>query len=119
MSWSAGLPLFLFNAKIGLAELLASVVVNVNNASDTLASIGAVTGSIFICKTLSTGTKQAKQEAKLAVATEKRQADGDTTAAFYRTLKTADVNDLPTKYSGNNVVNNANSGGLKNGRPWS
>ena len=32
MSWSAGLPLFLFNAKIGLAELLASVVVNVNRA---------------------------------------------------------------------------------------
>ena len=64
-------------------------------------------------------TKQAKQEAKLALATEKRQAYGDTTAAFYRTLKTASVNDLPTKYSGNNVVDNANSGGLKNGRPWS
>jgi len=32
LSWSAGLPLFLFNAIIGLAELLASVVVNVNRA---------------------------------------------------------------------------------------
>ena len=113
------------NEQLGVANyenvsLLADISKSyVNNASDTLASIGAVTGSIFICKTLSTGTKQAKQEAKLAVATEKRHGDGVTSAAFYRTLKTADVNDLPTKYSGNNVVNNANSGGLKNGRPWS
>ena len=33
MSEPAGLPLFLFNAIIGLADALASVVVNVNNAS--------------------------------------------------------------------------------------
>ena len=100
--------------------LLSDISKNfVNNASDTLATIGAVTDSIFICKTLSTGTKQAKQEAKLAVATEKKQADGDTSAQFYRAKNTASVNDLPTKYSGNNVVDNANSGGLKNSRPWS
>lgn len=100
--------------------LLSDVSKNyVNNPSDTLASIGAVADSIFICKSLTTGTKQAKQEAKLAIATEKRQADGDTNASFYRALNTADVNDLPTKYSGNNLTDNANSGGLKNGRPWS
>ena len=91
----------------------------VDNPTDTLATVGAVTGSIFICKTLSTGTKQAKQEAKLAVAEEKRKADGDTSAQFYRALNTANINDLPTKYSGNNVVDNTNSGGLKDGRPFS
>ena len=112
------------NEGLGVANyenvaLLSDISKNYNNnASSTLASIGAVTGSIFICKTLSTGTKQAKQEAKLAVAEEKRQADGDTTAIFYRPLNTATINDLPTKYSGNNVTNNTNSGGLRNGRPY-
>ena len=74
-------------------------------------------------------TKQAKQEAKLAKATAKRQGkvvarDGtisgsvDSTKPYYRTNNVLDISELPTKYSGNTVVNNLNSGGLVVGRPW-
>ncbi len=57
-------------------------------------------------------TRQARQEAKLALAGLDRTASGET-----RTTLT--INDLPTKYSGNTLVDNANSGGLVIGRPWS
>ena len=55
-------------------------------------------------------TKQARQEAKLALATTKRAASGR--------RSTLNINDLPTKYSGNTLVNNPNTGGLVEGRPW-
>ena len=72
-------------------------------------------------------TKQLKQEAKLAIAEAKRQGkvvavDGtitggvDPTKPYYRALNTLDINLLPTKYSGNLVVDNA--GALQPGRPW-
>ena len=63
-------------------------------------------------------TKQAKQEAKLAAAETKRTAGGNTAAVAYRTLHTLDINLLPTKYSGNNLIDNPNAGGLQLGRPW-
>lgn len=74
-------------------------------------------------------TKQLKQEGKLAIAELKRQGytlniDGtvdsgpDTSAPFYRTLNVLDIDLLPTKYSGNAIVDNANVGGLVAGRPW-
>jgi hypothetical protein len=56
-------------------------------------------------------TKQAKQAAKLALATTERVATGR--------RSTLTINDLPTKYSGNTIVDNANAGGLRLGRPWS
>jgi hypothetical protein len=40
-------------------------------------------------------------------------------APFYRTLNILDISELPTKYSGNTVVDNINQGGLVQGRPWS
>ncbi len=55
-------------------------------------------------------TKQAKQEAKLALAAIKRQLDGR--------RYSLDSSQLPTLYSGNNLVDNANTGGLVLGRPW-
>lgn len=55
-------------------------------------------------------TKQARQEAKLALAAEKRAVTGRPS--------TLDINLLPTKYSGNDVVDNTNVGGLQLGRPW-
>lgn len=58
-------------------------------------------------------TKQAKQQAKLAAAATKR---ANSTPVRRNTL---DINKLPTKYSGNNVVDNPNLGGLITGRPWS
>lgn len=56
-------------------------------------------------------TKQAKQAAKLALATTERAARGR--------RSTLTINNLPTKYSGNTLVDNANTGGLVLGRPWS
>ena len=61
-------------------------------------------------------TKQAKQAAKLAAAATKRAAGGDTTAKACRALHTLDIDLLPTKYSGNNKVDNAAP--LQPGRPW-
>jgi hypothetical protein len=56
-------------------------------------------------------TKQAKQAAKLALATTERAARSR--------RSTLTINNLPTKYSGNALVDNANVGGLVLGRPWS
>lgn len=56
-------------------------------------------------------TKQARQEAKLDLAAERRAAQGNPRSTY-------DLNLLPTKYSGNNLVDNPNTGGLQNGRPW-
>ena len=55
-------------------------------------------------------TKQARQAAKLAAAATKRAAD--------QRRSTLDTTQLPTLYSGNAVVDNANAGGLIPGRPW-
>ena len=72
-------------------------------------------------------TKQLKQEGKLTIAEAKRQgktvaADGtisgsyDDTKEYFRLYNQLDIDLLPTKYSGNNVVDNAAA--LQDGRPW-
>lgn len=58
-------------------------------------------------------TKQARQEAKLALAAAKRAADP---VRYPRA--TPDIELLPTKYVNNDIVNNPNPGGLQPGRPW-
>jgi hypothetical protein len=74
-------------------------------------------------------TKQAKQAAKLAIAEAKRQGktvarDGtisgsvDPTKPYYRTYNVLDITELPTQYSGNNVIDNPNATGLLPARPW-
>ena len=75
-------------------------------------------------------SKQLKQEGKLAIAEAKRKGkdvaiDGTITGAgnsaqpFYRTLNTGNINILPTKYSGNTIVDNIIDGNvLINGRPY-
>ena len=75
-------------------------------------------------------SKQLKQEGKLAIAAAKRQGkdvavDGTITGAgnsaqpFYRTLNTANINILPTKYSGNTITDNVLDGNvLISGRPY-
>lgn len=60
--------------------------------------------------------KADRQLAKLNLAAINRAASGRTS--------TYDINDLPTKYAPgdndtNNVIDNPNAGGLKQGRPWS
>jgi hypothetical protein len=72
-------------------------------------------------------TRQARLEAKLNLAQAKRQgkvvaADGsitgsiDPTKPYYRVLNVYDVNLLPTKYSGNTLVDNL--GDLLPSHPW-
>ena len=74
-------------------------------------------------------TKEARQKAKLDIAQAKRQgktvaADGtitgsvDTTKNYYRTYNNYNLDLLPTQYSGNGIVDNANTGGLQPHRPW-
>ncbi len=55
-------------------------------------------------------TKELRQKAKLELAAQDRAADGR--RSVY------DLSELPTKYVGNTVVDNLNSGGLVIGRPW-
>lgn len=56
-------------------------------------------------------TKQLRQAAKLALAADRRIAQG-----YTRTV--LDITQLPTQYVDNTVVDNANVGGLVTGRPW-
>jgi len=76
-----------------------------DTAATTLLAAGAIVGSKFITSCANNGTKQVKQERKLAIAEEKRQADGDTNANFYRTKKTLDLDRLSAKYVTNTPTN--------------
>jgi len=73
--------------------------------------------------------KEARQIAKLTIAQAKRQGkvvatNGtisgsiDPTKSYYRSSNIYNLPLLPTQYDGFNVVDNANSGGLVEGRPW-
>ena len=97
-----------------------------NNGSDTLTAAGLVDGDSVHCiprYSGANGFKRQRQEEKLRIATTKRKglAAGDTNANYYRTANTKAKTNLPTLYAaGNNtnLVDNANSGGLVAGRPW-
>jgi hypothetical protein len=56
-------------------------------------------------------TKEAKQIAKLDLAAIDRAAAGNARATY-------DITQLPTQYNDNAVVDNPNTGGLVQGRPW-
>jgi hypothetical protein len=57
-------------------------------------------------------TKELRQKAKLALAQQDRFADSNTRAYY-------DITQLPTQYDDNGIIDNTNSGGLVQGRPWS
>ena len=81
------------------------------DSSTTLTQLGLVDGGIVLCTTNQTGSKQQRQLQKLEIASATRAADGNTRSVY-------DISELPTKYSGNDIVDNINNGGLVNGRPW-
>ena len=97
-----------------------------NDGAKTLTAAGLVDGDSVVCiprYSGSNGFKRQRQEEKLRIATTKRKglAAGDTNANYYRTKNTKAKTNLPTLYAaGNNtnLVDNANSGGLVAGRPW-
>ena len=71
-----------------------------------------VNGDVFIATPLQDGlTKEQKQIQKLDIASKTRQADGNARYVY-------DISQLPTKYVGNDIVDNPNVGGLIEGRPW-
>ena len=62
--------------------------------------------------------KKLRQEAKLAQANADRAARNVVEPGRYADT-TADINQLPTKYdTDNSLIDNANTGGLKPGRPY-
>lgn len=62
--------------------------------------------------------KKLRQEAKLTLAGQDRAARNAVEPGRYADT-TADITQLPTKYEADNsVTDNANTGGLKLGRPW-
>lgn len=72
----------------------------------TLASKSIVAGDVIICTPDQSGNLEQRQVQKLDIAALKRS-------------DTYDRDQLPTKYSGNTLVDNPNIGGLVTGRPWS
>ena len=86
---------------------------NVLTESSTLSSLGIVSGTRLTShnKISRLATKEAKQAAKLALATLDRISSS-------KPRTTLDTTELPTVYSGNTIVDNANTGGLIIGRPW-
>jgi hypothetical protein len=81
------------------------------DSSTTLTQLGLVDGGTVLCTTNQTGSRQERQVAKLAIAGKKRSLTSRTS--------TLTIDNLPTKYTGNEVTDNANVGGLVAGRPWS
>lgn len=75
------------------------------DSSASVASLGIVTGDVIICTTNQAGSKEQKQKQKLDIAAVKRS-------------DTYDITQLPTQYDENDVVDNANVGGLVARRPW-
>ena len=73
---------------------------------------------MILCTPNQTGNKEQRQIQKLDIAQIKRQAGADTSKIYYRSGNVYDLTALPTKYTGNAVTDNANSGGLIVGRPW-
>jgi len=62
--------------------------------------------------------KKLRQEAKLTLAGQDRAARNVVEPGRYADT-TADITQLPTKYEADNsVTDNANTGGLQQGRPW-
>ena len=62
--------------------------------------------------------KEKRQKAKLALAKADRAARNVVEPGRYADV-TADISQLPTKYdTDNSLIDNANTGGLKVGRPW-
>lgn len=103
------------NTARGFDSSWYDIVLNesVVSGTATLSSLGIVSGTQLRThnKIGRLATKQAKQTAKLSLATLDRIASSES-----RT--TLDTTELPTVYSGNNISDNANVGGLILGRPW-
>jgi len=114
------------NGQEGTPTAIMDLFLNGTKLTDatTLSASGLITGSYVRTSNNLTGTgtwtKQQRQEYKLQLAQLRRQAAGNTTANYYRENNTYDLTLLPDTYNGNDpgADDNANTGGLLQGRPW-
>lgn len=75
------------------------------DSTTTVAALGIVDSDVILCTTNQNGSREFRQKQKLDIAALKRS-------------DTYDITQLPTQYSGNDIVDNPNVGGLVEGRPW-
>ena len=87
------------------------------DSSTKLSTIGLVDGDTVSCTPQQNESKQERQIRKLTIAEAKRKAFGDVTKTYYRVNNTYDLTLLPDTYA-TAADDNANSGGLLDGRPW-
>lgn len=87
---------------------------------NTLASLNITTSDIFYMVTDQVGNLEYRQVQRLDIAQLKRRGgpSGNVDIPAYRTKNTYDIDSLPTKYSGNTIIDNPNPDGLLLGRPW-
>ena len=87
------------------------------DSSTKLSAMGLVDGDVVLCTPQQNESKQERQLRKLYIAQAKKQAFGDVTKPYYRVNNTFDIALLPDTYA-TAADDNANTGGLLNGRPW-
>jgi hypothetical protein len=106
-----GLPTDYYTVSLQRNPSIGDIVYGDSSTPLDDASIGMLDGDTVICTPNQRGSKEERQIQKLEIAAVKRAATSR--PAVY------DRDALPTKYVGNAVIDNANSGGLTEGRPWS
>ncbi len=86
---------------------------DVATGTSTLSALGIVNGSVLRThnKISRLSTREQRQKAKLDLAALDRVAAGNARS-------TVDLTLLPTLFNDNDIVDNANTGGLIEGRPW-
>jgi hypothetical protein len=103
------------NSARGFNSSWYNIVLNqqVVSGTATLASLGIVTGTVLRTANVidRLATKELRQKAKLDLSELDRAADGNPRSTY-------DITELPTQYSGNNIVDNPQPDGLILGRPW-
>jgi hypothetical protein len=103
------------NSARGFNSSWYNIVLNehVVSGSATLASLGIVSGTRLRTANVidRLATKELRQKAKLDLSELDRTADGNPRSTY-------DITELPTQYSGNNIVDNPQPNGLILGRPW-
>jgi len=106
------------NSAHGFNSAWYDIVLNgsVVSGTATLASLGIITGTQLRThnKIARLATRELRQKAKLNLATLNRAAVNEGASARH----VYNITELPTQYSNNTVVDNANAGGLVVGRPW-
>jgi hypothetical protein len=88
------------------------------DTTKTLAFYSIISGAVLYSgnKIANLETKQLKQEAKLAIAQLRRQANGDDTKPYYRLYNIAVLDLLPAKYVGDTPI--VDDVALVDHRPW-